>query len=121
MTCVCVCVCVCIAIHRVLKPLTDKSKVAKLFAKHFKIEEQIEFLERTPVHIGVGTPNRILALVEQGHLKLDKLELVVVDTERNAKRFDIFSNDAVRTDFYTLLGTHLLPGMREKKTRLGLF
>ncbi|KAI8147767.1 U3-containing 90S pre-ribosomal complex subunit-domain containing protein, partial [Fennellomyces sp. T-0311] len=105
-------------LSRAMKPL---GKVAKLFAKHMKISEQAEFLQKDPVHLGVGTPNRIKALVEQDHLKLDNLELVVVDTERNAKRFTAFENDAVRADLYNFLGTYLAPRMREKKARLGLF
>ncbi|KAI9251365.1 U3-containing 90S pre-ribosomal complex subunit-domain containing protein [Phascolomyces articulosus] len=103
---------------RAMKPL---GKVAKLFAKHMKVQEQAEFLQKEPVHLGVGTPNRIKALVEQDHLKLDQLELVVVDTERNAKRFTAFENDAVRGDLYHLLGTYIAPRMKDKKTRLGLF
>ena len=37
---------------------------AKLFAKHMKLDDQIDFLQRRPVDIGVGTPNRILKLSE---------------------------------------------------------
>lgn len=52
---------------RALKPLQSEShKIAKLFAKHLKVEEQVDFLNRQPIHIGVGTPNRIKLLVEQG-------------------------------------------------------
>ncbi|KAI9496055.1 U3-containing 90S pre-ribosomal complex subunit-domain containing protein [Zychaea mexicana] len=103
---------------RAMKPL---GKVAKLFAKHMKVKEQAEFLQKDPVHLGVGTPNRIKALVEQEHLNLDNLELIVVDTERNAKRFTAFENDAVRNDLYSFLGAYIAPRMNEKKTRLGLF
>ena len=97
------------------------AKIAKLFAKHFKIEEQIDFLGREAIHIGVGTPNRLLALVEQGHLKLDNLELVVIDTERNPKRFNIFDLQEVRTDLFSFLGTYISPLMKNGNTRVGLF
>ena len=40
--------------------------VAKLFAKHIKIEEAKQFLERSRVSIGVGTPQRIIDLLESG-------------------------------------------------------
>lgn len=33
--------------------------VAKLFAKHFKLEEHAEYLQRTLVGVGVGTPGRL--------------------------------------------------------------
>lgn len=52
---------------RALRPLQSEShKIAKLFAKHLKVEEQVDFLNRQPIHIGVGTPNRVKLLVEQG-------------------------------------------------------
>ncbi|OBZ90394.1 Protein CMSS1 [Choanephora cucurbitarum] len=106
---------------RGLKDFASTAKIAKLFAKHFKIEEQIDFLGREAIHIGVGTPNRLLALVEQGHLKLDNLELVVIDTERNPKRFNIFDLQEVRTDLFSFLGTYISPLMKNGNTRVGLF
>jgi superfamily II DNA/RNA helicase len=40
--------------------------VAKLFAKHMKIEEQQAFLEKEVTRVVVGTPNRLEKLVELG-------------------------------------------------------
>lgn len=72
--------------------------------------------------MGVGTPNRLQALVEQGHLNLDNLELVVIDTERNAKRFNIFDLQEVRTDLFQFLGKNISPLMKEgSKLKIGLF
>jgi len=34
-------------------------EVAKLFAKHFKLEEHVTYLKRTKVGVAVGTPGRI--------------------------------------------------------------
>ncbi|KAI8376043.1 U3-containing 90S pre-ribosomal complex subunit-domain containing protein [Radiomyces spectabilis] len=106
---------------RALKEFSTTAKIAKLFAKHLKVEEQIQFLDKQAVHLGVGTPNRIKALVESGHLKLDQLELVVIDTERNAKRFNIFDNDSVRKDLFSFLGEHIASRMQNGQTKLGLF
>ncbi|GAA5794883.1 U3-containing 90S pre-ribosomal complex subunit-domain containing protein [Helicostylum pulchrum] len=106
---------------RALKEFGTTAKVAKLFAKHFKIEDQIYFLEHEAIHMGIGTPNRLQALVDQGHLKLDNLELVVIDTERNAKKFNIFDLQEVRTDLFTFLGAHIAPLVKEGKTKIGLF
>ena len=37
----------------------------------FKVNEQIEKLSKNVVHLGIGTPNRILKLIESGiYLKL---------------------------------------------------
>jgi hypothetical protein len=44
--------------------LNSKIKIAKLFAKHKKIEEQISDLKSVPYLIGVGTPARILKIIE---------------------------------------------------------
>ncbi|KAI8061532.1 U3-containing 90S pre-ribosomal complex subunit-domain containing protein [Gilbertella persicaria] len=106
---------------RALKEFSSTAKIAKLFAKHFKIEEQVEFLDREAIHLGVGTPNRLLTLVDQGHLKLDNLELVVIDTERNPKRFNIFDLQEVRSDLFNFLGQHIAPFMKNGKTKVGLF
>lgn len=54
-------------IFRALRPLQSKdATVAKLFAKHIKIEEAKQFLERARTNIGVGTPQRIIDLIEAG-------------------------------------------------------
>lgn len=71
--------------------------------------------------MGIGTPNRLQALVEGGHLKLDQLELVVIDTERNPKKFNIFDIQEVRTDLFKFLGTYISPLMKEGKAKIGLF
>jgi protein CMS1 len=58
---------------------TKDSKVAKLIAKHMKLKENIEYLAKTKVGIAVGTPARLLDLVEQEGLKTEELSTVVVD------------------------------------------
>lgn len=43
-----------------VKPYKTKDiDVAKLFSKHFKLQEHIEYLQKTKVGIAVGTPGRI--------------------------------------------------------------
>ncbi|EQL03546.1 hypothetical protein G6O67_002090 [Ophiocordyceps sinensis] len=53
--------------------------VAKLFAKHIKVEEQVAFLTSRKTGIGVGTPARLMELIDNGALSLRKLQRVVVD------------------------------------------
>ncbi|KAM0381733.1 hypothetical protein ACHAPY_004894 [Fusarium culmorum] len=72
-----------------VKPLTfDRSMrkfqnkdnaIAKLFAKHFKIEEQVKFLGEHRTGISVGTPARLMDLMDNGALSLDGLKRLVVD------------------------------------------
>ncbi|KAI8578804.1 hypothetical protein K450DRAFT_245602 [Umbelopsis ramanniana AG] len=106
---------------RGLKEFDKAAKIAKLFAKHLKVEDQARFLAESRLHFAVGTPHRVKELIELGHLKLDRLELLVVDTEKNAKRLDIFENDAVNGPLFDLFGTHITPRMKEGKTKLGIF
>jgi protein CMS1 len=55
------------------------AKVAKLFAKHIKMNEAIEYLKKIRIGFGVGTPERILALLDNGSLSSEKLKRIVVD------------------------------------------
>ena len=46
--------------RREAKPFKSKDiDVAKLFSKHFKLSEHIEYLNKTKVSVAVGTPGRI--------------------------------------------------------------
>ena len=45
---------------------TKECMVAKLFAKHIKLTEAIETVSKSRIGIGVGTPQRIIDLLEDG-------------------------------------------------------
>lgn len=45
---------------------TKQSMVAKLFAKHIKLKEAAEMTKKTRMGIGVGTPQRLMDLLEDG-------------------------------------------------------
>ncbi|CAI7776685.1 unnamed protein product [Closterium sp. NIES-54] len=47
----------CVDLLRACKGVGRGCRVAKLFAKHLKVEEQVEML-KGPVHVAAGTPNR---------------------------------------------------------------
>ncbi|RAL06415.1 uncharacterized protein BO80DRAFT_371244 [Aspergillus ibericus CBS 121593] len=65
---------------RALRSFQNKeSIVGKLFAKHIKLEEAKQFLERARTGIGAGTPARISDLIDAGSLKLGELERIVID------------------------------------------
>ncbi|KAI8627866.1 U3-containing 90S pre-ribosomal complex subunit-domain containing protein [Xylariaceae sp. FL1651] len=66
-------------VRAVRKYQTKKVTVAKLFAKHIKIEDSKKFLQSHRTGVAVGTPLRLNDLVESGTLKLDKLERLIVD------------------------------------------
>ncbi|PLB52363.1 hypothetical protein P170DRAFT_402452 [Aspergillus steynii IBT 23096] len=58
---------------------TKESPIGKLFAKHIKLGEAKQFLERARVAIGAGTPARISDLIDSGSLKLDELKTIIID------------------------------------------
>lgn len=99
----------------------DECRVAKLFAKHMKLSQQEMFLKKCVVHVGVGTPNRLQALIECGALKLDALTHIVLDWSwRDSKLRRLVDIPEVRTDFFTLLTKHLIPVLRQGKAKLAL-
>lgn len=44
-----------------------KSLTSLQFAKHFKVEEQVSFLQKHNTGIAVGTPQRLIDLIENGN------------------------------------------------------
>jgi protein CMS1 len=83
---------------------TKECMVAKLFAKHIKLQEQIELCKKCRMGIGVGTPQRVLDLLDQGALKLEFLERVVVDASHvDQKKRGILDMKEVQAPLVKLL------------------
>ncbi|ORX91995.1 U3-containing 90S pre-ribosomal complex subunit-domain containing protein [Clohesyomyces aquaticus] len=57
----------------------QKANVAKLFAKHMKLKEQVDLLKKSNIDFGVGTPDRLSALLDQNALSVANLKRIVVD------------------------------------------
>lgn len=77
----------------------------KLFAKHFKVQEQVEQLGKERYPVAVGTPNRVMRLFELGALSNKSLRLVIIDNALDAKQFTALTMNGVREDLYALLGS----------------
>ena len=45
---------------------SNDNAVAKLFAKHIKLKEQVEYCKKYRIGIGVGTPERVFTLIKEG-------------------------------------------------------
>ncbi|KAF2838998.1 hypothetical protein M501DRAFT_1003532 [Patellaria atrata CBS 101060] len=58
---------------------TKEAHIIKLFAKHIKLQEAIENCQKTKTNIGVGTPQRISELLDDGALKADELRTIIID------------------------------------------
>jgi hypothetical protein len=80
-----------------------KCKIGKLFAKHFRIQEQIEVLKSTYFPIAVGTPNRLYKLIEMGALSLTDTSLVIVDLYEDVKGFHVMTLSDTKKDFYNFM------------------
>ncbi|KAL1972286.1 hypothetical protein VTN31DRAFT_7505 [Thermomyces dupontii] len=94
---------------------TKDAVVAKLFAKHIKLDEAKEFLGRTRVNIGVGTPQRISDLLDSGSLKIDALERIVIDGSHiDQKKRGIFD---MKETFFPLLQLLNRPEFRDRYGR----
>ncbi|KID89363.1 DNA/RNA helicase, DEAD/DEAH box type [Metarhizium guizhouense ARSEF 977] len=66
-------------VRAVRKFSSKDNTVAKLFAKHMKVDDQVTFLKNRKTGIGVGTPARLIELIDNGALSLDNLQRLVVD------------------------------------------
>ncbi|KAK2171533.1 hypothetical protein NP493_1056g01055 [Ridgeia piscesae] len=101
---------------------TKKCKIAKLFAKHIKLKEQEKLLQKSTVHIGVGTPNRMQALLDSGSLSLKQTKLVLLDwTWRDLKLRRLIDVPETRTDLWSLLTSHVIPGVKKGHMHIGLY
>lgn len=47
-----------------------------MFAKHFKVQDQIDLLSKQYFPVAVGTPNRLAKLVELGALSLSRVKVI---------------------------------------------
>ena len=86
-------------------------KIAKLFAKHIKIQEQIEYLNRDVYPIAIGTPHRLHKLLELGALSLTKTRIIILDTQVDMKQFSLFTLPGVKEDFALLMEKYVAEEM----------
>jgi hypothetical protein len=81
--------------------------LAKLFAKHLKVAEQVEDLAKNSYAAAVGTPNRVLKLLELGALSCKALKIVIVDAGEDTKKFTVMTQGEVARDFYAFMAQHV--------------
>ncbi|KAM6290260.1 protein CMSS1 isoform 2-T2 [Porphyrio hochstetteri] len=97
-------------------------RVLKLFAKHIKIKEQMNMLEKGVFHIGVGTPGRVKALVEQDGLCLNSTKYMILDWNwRDQKLRRMMDIPEIKKETIDLLETSIIKLCREGSVKLGLF
>ncbi|CAD5117132.1 DgyrCDS5940 [Dimorphilus gyrociliatus] len=103
---------------------TKKCKTAKLFAKHMKLKDQSQFLEKNDIHFAVGTPNRVSSLLELGSLQTGQLKAIVIDWYwKDLKQRKIVNIPETRKDLFVLFQKHFSSclGTDQLDTKIALF
>lgn len=99
--------------------------VAKLFAKHCKLEEHINLLKKTKIGSAVGTPGRVGKLLcETDALSVSALTHIVLDvSHRDAKELCLLDIPQTRDEvFRTVLGApQVMERIKAGKTHVVLF
>ncbi|XP_034042062.1 protein CMSS1 isoform X2 [Thalassophryne amazonica] len=105
-----------------LMTFKGEAKVMKLFAKHIKVAEQVKLLQKGVTHIGVGTPGRISALIQEEGLSLQALRYLVLDWNwRDQKLRRMVDIPEVKVDMMKLLESGVLTACKDDKVKIGLF
>ena len=113
--------------NRALKKFKSpgKAEIAKLFARHIKLSEHVEYIKKTLINIAVGTPGRIRGLIdaENGVLKLEKLRYLVVDANYiDGKKRTIFDiPETVKDIFGVLVQGEIRKRIAEEKLKVVLY
>lgn len=108
---------------RSLKHLKHKSgEPAKLFGKE-KVPDQVKYLQKTRINVAVGVPGRVLALIQNGSLKVDRVEQVYLDhSYRDAKKRGMAKIKEVTKDLVEVVGGEVLAGrIRDGHCKIILF
>ncbi|WFD07158.1 Protein cms1 [Malassezia vespertilionis] len=84
---------------------SDAPTVAKLFARHFKVDEHVALLQSHATPLAVGTPHRLQQLLDRGALQIAHTCAVVLDHSwTDAKSRTIFDTPETRDALIHLLG-----------------
>lgn len=99
-------------------------EVAKLFARHFKLEEHVAYLKRTKLAVAVGTPGRLGKLLcDTDALSTSQLTHIILDvSHRDAKKRTLLDILETRDEvFKTVLGCPSVLGrIKEGKVQIVL-
>ncbi len=91
-----------------------------------KVEEQISFLSQNEVEVAIGTPNRMLKIIEQQGVEnnlIGSARCVIVDASyKDQKQRTLFDIPECRKDFFTFLkNSGCLEGIRSGVIKLYMF
>ena len=114
---------------QLLKQLVPlRVRCAKLFAKHMSLDEQASSLREGPFGIAVGTPHRLLRLIEgdgdggKPPLSLCDTELLVIDNHPDGKNFTVCTLNDTAPDLMRFLERAAVPQLMERDSlKLAMF
>ena len=101
------------AIIKQLNGLGLKLPIAKLFSRHMKVKQQKEMLANRGFACGVGTPNRILKLLDLEFLNLKRTKLIILDMSRDLKGYHMLKQRDTAMDTALLFQRHMFVGDRD--------
>lgn len=104
-----------------LMPFRKFAHIGTLFAKHKQIENQMKFLSEWHCKLAIGTPNRMLALAENGALRFDLLSHLIIDMDRDIKSLSILDLKDCQGDFYNLYAKYIHKKVKERQTKIAFF
>jgi len=118
----------CIELGKILKN-SSASKILTfhyLFAKHKKLPEQIEFLQKptTLFNIIIGTPKRIDDIFDAKCVNFKRLKFVLIDWNyQNIKQQRLIDLNQLKTELFHLLCEQKMLSKRffKEKTKIGIF
>ncbi|GAA5990173.1 hypothetical protein JCM11641_004244 [Rhodosporidiobolus odoratus] len=99
-------------------------EVGKLFAKHFKLAEHVEYLQKTYVGICCCTPSRVEKLIAESEaLHLTHLSHLILDTSHlDVKKRSLLDVPEARKEVFAVLGNQgIKERLREGKMKVVLF
>ncbi|KAL9179830.1 LOW QUALITY PROTEIN: hypothetical protein ACHAXT_007800 [Thalassiosira profunda] len=120
-----------------------KLPVAKLFAKHMSVEDQVELLKGVGSNkpgkkgryysLAVGTPGRLLKLLRHGRdepgsdglgaLRLNRTEVIIIDCHEDSKGWTVCTLNDTARELMGLMQEGVVPqlGRRKGKAKVALF
>lgn len=110
----------CLSMIRACPEFNRRCRIAKLFAKHLKVPQQIELLKEA-VCVAAGTPHRLGVLADHGALQCVRLKWIVVDVRLDVKQRTLLDMPEVRSDWWTLWQRHLRPAVCDGGAKLVLY
>jgi U3-containing 90S pre-ribosomal complex subunit len=98
-----------------------KLKFGKLFSKHIKMPEQVKLLKHEKPNVLVGTPDRLVRLIDMGEIDLRAMDYVVLDASfKDSTQRTFLTAMDTRAKFFELYIKHMATMLKEDSARIKL-